>query len=71
LASFSHHLPDRVIRRSLVPDQPERPKTAKELRLERSAAALRANLRRRKEQRSQREDDCPAKAVDEGDVTPS
>lgn len=54
-----------------MPDQPERPKTAKELRQERSAAALRANLRRRKEQQSQREEDAPSEGLHEGDVTSS
>lgn len=54
-----------------MPEQPERPKTPKQLRQERSAAALRTNLRRRKEQQVQREDETPAEASDEGDVTSS
>lgn len=54
-----------------MPDQPEHPKTPKELRQERSAAALRANLRRRKEQQAQRDEETPAEALDEGDVTSS
>ena len=54
-----------------MPDQPDHPKSPKELRQERSASALRANLRRRKEQQAQREEDMPAEASDEGDVTSS
>lgn len=54
-----------------MPDQPERPKTAKEERQERSAAALRANLRRRKEQQVRRDEvPSPAKPAD-GRVTSS
>jgi hypothetical protein len=50
-----------------VPDQPERPKTLKEERAERSAAALRANLRRRKEQQAQRRDDTAPEDPAEGE----
>jgi len=50
-----------------VPDQPERPKTPKEVRAERSAAALRANLRRRKEHQSQRPADTPSDEAGEGE----
>ena len=41
---------------SKAADQPAAAKTAREIRLEREAAALRANLRRRKEQARARED---------------
>ena len=47
-------------------DQPERPKTLKEERAERSAAALRANLRRRKEQQVARREDEPPETPGEG-----
>ncbi len=54
-----------------MPDQPERPKTAKEQRQERSAAALRANLRRRKEQQTGRIEVPSSEEPAEGDVTSS
>ncbi len=54
-----------------MPDQPDNPKTSKQKRDERLAAALRANLRRRKEQQSQREREAPSKPAHEGDVTSS
>jgi hypothetical protein len=58
-----------------VPEQPERPKSAKEQRQERSAAALRANLRRRKEQQVGRTEvprESPlAEDPADGDVTSS
>jgi len=49
-----------------VPDQPEAPKTAKQKRDERLAAALRANLRRRKDQQSQRTPNTPGDTPPEG-----
>ena len=54
-----------------MPDQPEGPKTAKEQRQERSAAALRANLRRRKEQQTRRTEVPSSEPPAEGDVTSS
>ena len=52
-------------------EQPERPKTPKEERAERSAAALRANLRLRKDQQVQRTTDtlpeAPADKAGEGE----
>jgi len=54
-----------------VPEQPERPKTAKEQRQERSAAALRANLRRRKEQQVGRTEVPSPEDLADGDVTSS
>jgi hypothetical protein len=71
MVPISHHSSDRPVRRIAVPDQPDNPKTSKQKRDERLAAALRANLRRRKEQQSQREREAPSKPAHEGDVTSS